>query len=90
MVGDAIIYLLVGLISGVQFVVPSVDTTSLQSGMTSVGADVFQWLSVLSPIVDVQLLLAVVYVLVSLLVAGLAFRLANYVFNHIPLIGAFG
>lgn len=90
MVGSAVILLIVGLIQSVQFVVPAVNSSVVQSDSGLVGSDVFRWLEVVSPVVDLPVLLAVVTMLVSLLVFGLAFRLANYVFNHIPIIGAFG
>ena len=90
MVGNLVILLLVAVIGGVQQVVPSVDTQAVTSGVAAIGQDVFSWLQVLQPVVDVSVLVAVVDVLVTMQVAAVAFRLANYVFNHLPLIGAFG
>jgi hypothetical protein len=82
--------MLTGLVTGISYVIPNVDFSGIVTDAGSVYGYLMGYLIFLNPVVNIPVLFALVQGLIDLLLAGLAFRFFNWVFNHIPFIGAFG
>lgn len=78
------------LVSGVSSVLPSVDFSGVEGAISNIGAAIGGYLNFLNVVLDVPIVLDCIGVMVAVEVAVLAFRMANYVFNKIPLIAGFG
>lgn len=77
-------------LAAVSYVVPTINLGPITTIGDTISNTIFKWMSVLSPVVDIPVLMTCITLSLTVVLAGLIFRIGNYVFNHIPLIGAFG
>lgn len=92
MISNFILSLLTGLITSLSSVISSLGSalTSVGSYVSDLISGVFGYLVFVSPIMDPSVLFWSVATLLTLSIAALVWRIANWVFNKIPLIAGFG
>lgn len=81
-----------GLITSLSGVISALSTvfTTVAAAESAIASGVMGYLSFLSPVIDPGILFWCVTTLFTLLIAAFLFRVANWLFNKIPLIAGFG
>ena len=81
-----------GLITSLSGVISAVSTvlSGLSSATSGLAGGLMGYLAFLTPVVDPGLLFFAVTTLLTLLIAAFLFRIANWLFNKIPIIAGFG
>lgn len=91
MIVSAILIAVAALVSAISVVLPSAPSVAgIQSGIAAISGAFWSMLGVVSPVLDLGVLEVICVLWAWLVVVGVGFRIANFAFNHLPLIGAFG
>jgi hypothetical protein len=92
LITNAILVLVTGIATSLASVITALGSviSTVDTYLADLQSYVFGYLVFIQPICDPALLFWCVTVLVTLILAAMLFRVANWLFNKIPLIAGFG